>query len=106
MIWYLNSVYLIQTFLGSAEGYPCEEQVILYAGKPLSDNVKLISFDDLATLDCEIRMLGGEALVDSPTGFEITAGKQLFGRFNYYIVIGNARLLGVKFLRTVRYCRN
>ncbi|OWF35172.1 ubiquitin-like protein FUBI [Mizuhopecten yessoensis] len=55
-----ETVQDVKTFLNGTEGFPCEEQVILYAGKPLSDNVKLISFDDLATLDCDVRMLGGK----------------------------------------------
>lgn len=32
----------------------------MYAGKPLEDDVKLSGFEDLSTLDVEVRMLGGK----------------------------------------------
>uniref|UniRef100_A0A194AN95 Putative ribosomal protein S30 n=1 Tax=Pinctada fucata TaxID=50426 RepID=A0A194AN95_PINFU len=50
----------VKTFLSEKEGYACDEQVIMLGGKPLQDDMLLNSFDDLSTLDVDVRMLGGK----------------------------------------------
>ena len=61
VFWYLLVVYFVfcQTLITEREGFPVEEQIILYAGKPLQDGYQLAKLNDLSTLDIEVRMLGG-----------------------------------------------
>lgn len=51
---------LFQSLIAEREGYDVEEQVILYSGKPLEENVQLVSLSDFSTLEVDIRMLGGK----------------------------------------------
>ncbi|XP_061163054.1 ubiquitin-like FUBI-ribosomal protein eS30 fusion protein [Saccostrea echinata] len=50
----------IKSLISEREGFPVEEQIILYAGKPLQDEYLLSKLNDLSTLDIEVRMLGGK----------------------------------------------
>ncbi|KAJ8308311.1 hypothetical protein KUTeg_013185 [Tegillarca granosa] len=50
----------VKSLIAEREGYDVEEQVILYSGKPLEENVELVSLNDLSTLEVDIRMLGGK----------------------------------------------
>ena len=60
VFWYLMLCFVIcQTLITEREGFPVEEQIILYAGKPLQDGYQLAKLNDLSTLDIEVRMLGG-----------------------------------------------
>ena len=54
------SFVFCQTLITEREGFPVEEQIILYAGKPLQDGYQLAKLNDLSTLDIEVRMLGGK----------------------------------------------
>ncbi|XP_076098882.1 ubiquitin-like FUBI-ribosomal protein eS30 fusion protein isoform X1 [Mytilus galloprovincialis] len=50
----------IKSFLLAKDGFPVEEQVIMFGGKPLQDDFQLTSVDELSTLDVDLRMLGGK----------------------------------------------
>jgi hypothetical protein len=41
------------------DGFAVDEQVIMFGGKPLEDEVALSSLSELSTLDVDLRMLGG-----------------------------------------------
>ena len=49
-----------QAQLAVAEGLPADELVFYCGGKPLSDGDVLSNCSNLATLDVELRLLGGE----------------------------------------------
>ncbi|XP_040197956.1 ubiquitin-like protein FUBI [Rana temporaria] len=58
----LETVYHIKAQVSSLEGIACEDQVILLAGAPLSDEDTLgqSGVCDLSTLDVAARLLGGK----------------------------------------------
>ncbi|PIO38307.1 hypothetical protein AB205_0108660 [Aquarana catesbeiana] len=58
----LETVYHIKAQVSSLEGISCEDQVILLAGSPLSDEDTLgqSGVCDLSTLDVAARLLGGK----------------------------------------------
>ncbi|CAI9584608.1 unnamed protein product, partial [Staurois parvus] len=58
----LETVSTIKAQISSLEGIACEDQVILLAGSPLSDEDTLIQSGvcDLSTLDVAAPLLGGK----------------------------------------------
>ncbi|KAK2184368.1 hypothetical protein NP493_269g03043 [Ridgeia piscesae] len=50
----------IKADLAEAEGLPAEELVFYCGGKPMCDEDVLANCTDLATLDVELRLLGGK----------------------------------------------
>ena len=56
-----ESVFDLKNVIALAEGIPTDEQVLLYAGKPLDDTLSLVDCGvaDLSTLDVGLRLLGG-----------------------------------------------
>ena len=50
----------IKVFLLEKDGFAVDEQVIMFGGKPLEDEVALSSLSELSTLDVDLRMLGGK----------------------------------------------
>ena len=57
-----QSVFELKCAIFTLEGIPADEQVLSYAGKPLSDFVTVgeCGLNDLATLSVTGRVLGGE----------------------------------------------
>jgi hypothetical protein len=49
----------VKNFVAQAEGIPCGEQVICYAGVPQEDCATLSAFQPLAALDVTARLVGG-----------------------------------------------
>nr|ACD65108.1 putative ubiquitin-like protein Fubi/40S ribosomal protein RPS30 fusion protein [Novocrania anomala] len=55
-----ESINEIKNRVSVIEGIPADDQVLLYAGKPLEDDCTLAGIPKLATLSMEVRMLGGK----------------------------------------------
>lgn len=51
---------MFQAIIADREGFACEDLAVFCAGKPLENEMNLSSFQDLATLEVEVRMLGGK----------------------------------------------
>ena len=56
-----DTVLSVKGHLSNSDGIPCEEQVLMYAGRPLDDEDTLVSYGigAMSTLSVEVRMLGG-----------------------------------------------
>ncbi|PVD25570.1 hypothetical protein C0Q70_13226 [Pomacea canaliculata] len=50
----------VKAIIADREGFACEDLAVFCAGKPLENEMNLSSFQDLATLEVEVRMLGGK----------------------------------------------
>lgn len=48
--------------MNETEGYPLEDQVVFYAGKPLDGSIQLGTLPDLATVNVELRLVGGKLM--------------------------------------------
>ena len=55
-----ESVGDVKLAVAEAEGIPLEDLALYYQGSPLSDDATLAQCADQATLEVELRMLGGE----------------------------------------------
>jgi hypothetical protein len=50
----------VQAFVEEVEGVSAEDLVVYHGGKPLEDGLSLMTLGNLATLQVEVRLLGGE----------------------------------------------
>merc|ERR1712121_19986 len=50
----------VKLAVAEAEGLPLDDLALYHAGKPLSDDASLSACGELATLDVELRLLGGK----------------------------------------------
>merc|ERR1712055_902135 len=50
----------VKNHISQLESLPAADLVIYAAGQPISDEEALSSFDDMTTLDVELRLLGGK----------------------------------------------
>ncbi|XP_064602578.1 ubiquitin-like FUBI-ribosomal protein eS30 fusion protein [Liolophura sinensis] len=55
-----ETVQDVKTLVNETEGYPLEDQVVFYAGKPLDGSIQLGTLPDLATVNVELRLFGGK----------------------------------------------
>lgn len=74
--------------ISEREGFPVEEQIILYAGKPLQDEYELTKLNDLSTLDIEVRMLGGKFFFLLKSALYLIAIFEISGKTGNKIFVG------------------
>ena len=59
----IQYLFSLQALIAEREGYAADDQVVLLGGKPLENEGLLTNLcQDMATLDVDIRLLGGEIL--------------------------------------------
>ena len=64
-------MFLFQALIAEREGFAVEDQIVLLGGKPLDEGLLTNMCHDMATLDVDIRLLGGK-------GFKGNQPKLLF----------------------------
>ena len=62
-----------QALIERNEGVPAEDLVVYSSGKPLDSGASLAAMENLATLDIEVRVLGGKMLSDQPKDLYLLA---------------------------------
>ncbi|RUS72781.1 hypothetical protein EGW08_019458 [Elysia chlorotica] len=50
----------VKSFINEREGLPADQMAVFFEGQPLEDACELVNFKNEATINVELRMLGGK----------------------------------------------